>query len=103
VADTEHVHHDWRLVLTCALSPALRAMSPVWAPSGHGVHTMAAKGAPEAAMNLCHIDDSQKVRIAGVVDEPATEGLRVLAVACIASERRLRIMQALTARGETVG
>ncbi len=81
LADTEHLHHDWRLVQTYALSPALRAMSHVWAAVGDGAQTVAAKGAPEAVMDLCHLDDAQKARIAGVVDELAAEGLRVLAVA----------------------
>ena len=35
LAQTEHLHRDWRLVQTYALSPALRAMSHVWtAPEG---------------------------------------------------------------------
>jgi len=81
LADTEHVHHEWRLVQTYALSQALRAMSHVWAASGDGAQTVAAKGAPEAVMDLCHLDDAHKARIASVVDELAAEGLRVLAVA----------------------
>ena len=81
LADTEHLHHDWRLVQTYALSPALRAMSHVWAAQGDGAQTVATKGAPEAVMELCHLDDAQKSRIAGVVDQLAAEGLRVLAVA----------------------
>ena len=28
LADTEHLHHDWQLVQTYALSPALRARGP---------------------------------------------------------------------------
>ena len=48
LTDTEHLHRDWRLVQTYALSPALRAMSHVWAASVQGVQTVAAKGAPEA-------------------------------------------------------
>ncbi len=43
--------------------------------------TVAAKGAPEAVMDLRHLDDAKKVCIANVVDELAAEGLRVLAVA----------------------
>ncbi len=81
LANTEHLHHDWRLVQTYALSPALRAMSHVWAASSDGVQTVATKGAPEAVMDLCHLDDAQRSRIASVVDELAAEGLRVLAVA----------------------
>ncbi len=81
LADTEHLHGDWRLVQTYALSPELRAMSHVWAAAGDGAQTVAAKGAPEAVMDLCHLDEAQKAHIAGVVDELAAEGLRVLAVA----------------------
>ncbi|PKO74595.1 MAG: ATPase [Betaproteobacteria bacterium HGW-Betaproteobacteria-15] len=81
LTDTEHLHRDWRLVQTYALSPALRAMSHVWAASEQGVQTVAAKGAPEAVVDLCHLDDAQKSHIASVVDELAAEGLRVLAVA----------------------
>jgi Ca2+-transporting ATPase len=81
LADTEHLHHDWRLVRTYALSPALRAMSHVWAAPGDGVQTVAAKGAPEAVMDLCHLDDAQRSRIGSAVDALAAQGLRVLAVA----------------------
>ena len=81
LVDTEHLHHDWRLVQTYALSPALSAMSHVWAASGDGTQTVAAKGSPEAVVDLCHLGDAQRARIAGVVDDLAAEGLRVLAVA----------------------
>jgi len=81
LADTEHLHRDWRLVQTYALSPALRAMSHVWAAAGDGAQTVAAKGAPEAVMALCHLDQARSAHIASVVDELAAEGLRVLAVA----------------------
>ncbi len=81
LAETEHLHHDWRLVQTYALSPALRAMSHVWAASGDDIQTVAAKGAPEAVMDLCHLGDAQKIHVASAVDAMAAEGLRVLAVA----------------------
>ena len=78
---TEHLHRDWRLVHTYALSPQLRAMSHVWAAPDAGVQTVAAKGAPEAVMDLCHLTSAQRSHISGVVDSLAAEGLRVLAVA----------------------
>ncbi|WP_066156255.1 cation-translocating P-type ATPase [Hydrogenophaga pseudoflava] len=81
LADTEHLHHDWRLVQTYALSPALRAMSHVWMASDGGAQTVAAKGAPEAVMDLCHLDAAKRAHIAAVVDGLAAQGLRVLAVA----------------------
>ena len=79
--ETEHLHRDWRLVQTYALSPALRAMSHVWATSVDGEQRVAAKGAPEAVMDLCHLDPGQRAHISTVVDELAAQGLRVLAVA----------------------
>ncbi|MGI9216366.1 MAG: cation-translocating P-type ATPase, partial [Hydrogenophaga sp.] len=81
LADTEHLHRDWRLVQTYGLSPALRAMSHVWAASDGATQTVAAKGAPEAVMDLCHLDAAQRAHIATVVDGLAAQGLRVLAVA----------------------
>jgi Ca2+-transporting ATPase len=81
LADTEHLHQDWQLVQTYALSPALRAMSHVWAAAGEGVQRVAAKGAPEAVMDLCHLDAAAQAAITGVVNALAGDGLRVLAVA----------------------
>lgn len=82
LADTEHLHRDWTLVQTYALTPALRAMSHVWATRGDGERTVAAKGAPEAVVDLCHLDEPDRARIAAAVDGLAGQGLRVLAVAC---------------------
>lgn len=81
LAGTEHLHRDWQLVQTYALSPALRAMSHVWARADGGAHTVAAKGAPEAVMDLCHLSAAQRAGIAAQVDALAAQGLRVLAVA----------------------
>ncbi len=81
LTDTEHLHRDWRLVQTYALSPALRAMSHVWEAAGDGAQTVAAKGSPEAVMDLCHLDDAQRVHVASAVDDLAASGLRVLAAA----------------------
>jgi len=81
LARTEHLHHDWRLVQTYALSPGLRAMSHVWAAPEGGMQVVAAKGAPEAVIELCHLDAATQSRIAAAVDALAADGLRVLAVA----------------------
>jgi P-type Ca2+ transporter type 2C len=81
LADTEHLHHDWRLVRTYALTPELRAMSHVWAHDDEAAQTVAAKGAPEAVIDLCHLGRADRDRIAAVADELAAQGLRVLAVA----------------------
>jgi Ca2+-transporting ATPase len=81
LVSTEHLHHDWQLVQAYALSPALRAMSHVWAAPEGGAQEVSAKGAPEAVVDLCHLDAAAQQRIAAAVDALAADGLRVLAVA----------------------
>ena len=78
---TEHLHSDWTLVQTYALSPALRAMSHVWKAHGDNVHTVSAKGAPEDVMSLCHMPADLQAQWAQAIEAMASQGLRVLAVA----------------------
>ncbi|WP_296493681.1 cation-translocating P-type ATPase [Rhodoferax sp.] len=79
--DTEHLHRDWTLMQTYGLTPELRAMSHVWQARMGDAHVVAAKGAPEAIMDLCHLDGPTQESIAGAVDAMAAKGLRVLGVA----------------------
>jgi Ca2+-transporting ATPase len=79
--DTEHLHHDWALVQEYGLTPELRAMSHVWKAQQDQKHVVAAKGAPEAIIDLCHLDADAQARIAAAVDAMAAKGLRVLGVA----------------------
>ncbi len=81
LADTEHLHRDWKLVHEYALTTQLRAMSHVWRAVDGAEHMVAAKGAPEAIMDLCHLDEAAQHRIQGAVDAMADQGLRVLGVA----------------------
>ena len=76
-----HLHPDWALVQTYALSPALRAMSHVWRASDGASHIVSTKGAPEAVMALCHFSPALQAQWGEVVHTMASEGLRVLAVA----------------------
>ena len=78
---TPHLHPDARLLHRYGLSPALRAMVHVWSTDDGQRHTVAAKGAPEAVMDLCRLDAGQRAAITPVVDGLAADGLRVLAVA----------------------
>jgi Ca2+-transporting ATPase len=81
---TEHLHRDWSLVQEYALTPELRAMSHVWraAEAGNtGMHSVAAKGAPEAIFDLCHLEVATQARLQAAVDAMASRGLRVLGVA----------------------
>ncbi len=81
LAQTEHLHRDWALVHEYALTPELRAMAHVWHGQGAGPHVVAAKGAPEAIVDLCHLDAGRRAAVAAAADAMAARGLRVLAVA----------------------
>lgn len=81
LADTEHLHSNWTLVDDYALSPELLAMSRVWQSPDKAERLIAAKGAPEAIVDLCHLDAAQGARILGQAHAMAGDGLRVLGVA----------------------
>ena len=68
------------LVRSYALAPGLLAMSQVWATDGAGWQ-VAAKGAPEAVADLCHLDPATYKAVTAQVDAMAQAGLRVLGVA----------------------
>jgi Ca2+-transporting ATPase len=78
---TEHLHRDWTLVQEYGLTPQLRAMSHVWRAVQGEDHVVAAKGAPEAVMDLCHLDAPTQARIEQAINTMAAQGLRVLGVA----------------------
>jgi len=78
---SEHLHHDWEIVHEYSLSPELLAMSHVWQVEGHEHHLVAAKGAPEAIIDLCHLPEAQARSIEQAAAELADQGLRVLGVA----------------------
>jgi len=81
LAKTEHMHRDWELVKEYPLSKKLLAMSRVWrSPSGKE-YVIAAKGAPEAIIELCHCDLNRQEELSRAVQVMAKEGMRVLGVA----------------------
>ncbi|RQW81635.1 MAG: cation-translocating P-type ATPase [Methanothrix sp.] len=78
---TEHVHKDWSLVQEYPLSKKLLAMSRVWkSPAGRD-YVIASKGAPEAILDLCHLDESMRLQLFENIGSMAKSGLRVLGVA----------------------
>ncbi len=79
--DTEHLHRDWTLVREYGLSPQLRAMSHVWTADDGDAHIVAAKGAPEAVFDLCHLPAAELARAQTAATALADQGLRVLGVA----------------------
>lgn len=81
LAGTEHLHRDWTLVDDYPLSRRMLAMSRVWQSPDTADRMIAAKGAPEAIVDLCHLDAAHGERIGDEVARMAAEGLRVIAVA----------------------
>jgi len=81
LAGTEHLHAGWRLVREYPLSPELMAMSRVWRSPDGTEMLIAAKGAPEAVADLCHMGAEELARLEQKVELLARKGRRVLGVA----------------------
>ncbi|HVZ01319.1 MAG TPA: HAD-IC family P-type ATPase [Dongiaceae bacterium] len=81
---TEHLHPQWGMVKEYELQPGFLAMTRVWdadpADPKDG-YVLAAKGAPEAIIDLCHLPASRGAEIEAAVKAMAGRGLRVIAVA----------------------
>ena len=80
LGNSEHLHPTWPLEREYPLQPELLVFSQLWR-DGDGVPQLAAKGAPEAIADLCHLTPSQARAFLAASDALASEGLRVLAVA----------------------
>jgi P-type Ca2+ transporter type 2C len=78
---TEHLHERWTLVREYPLSPQLLAVSHVWRAPDGGELVIAAKGAPEAIADVCHLEGAAAAELAARAADMAAAGLRVLAVA----------------------
>lgn len=81
LAQTEHEHPDWTLAREYELSSGLLAMSHVWRSADATHDHVAAKGAPEAIADLCHLSDAQRKHVEEQAIHLANRGLRVLGVA----------------------
>lgn len=81
LANTEHVHTDWELIEEYPLSKELLAMSRVWQSSQREQYAIAAKGSPEAIIDLCHLAPELSAQITREVTALAAQGLRVIGVA----------------------
>jgi Ca2+-transporting ATPase len=81
---TEHLHQNWTLFREYPLSSELLSISRAWKPGERPVgdeYVVGAKGAPEAIVDLCHLEPDQAKRISSQAESLAREGLRVLGVA----------------------
>jgi len=80
LAHTEHLHRDWTLLREYPLSPELLAISHVWRSTAQERWIVAAKGAPETVVDLCHLDEPQARAVMKEASTLAEAGLRVLGV-----------------------
>ncbi len=80
LAGSEHIHETWRPLREYPLAPELLAMSHVYAP-GARRFLVAAKGAPEAIVDLCHLAPERAEQVRERVRALASDGMRVLGVA----------------------
>ncbi|MBI2254671.1 MAG: cation-translocating P-type ATPase [Proteobacteria bacterium] len=68
-----------RLLRSYGLRPDLLAMSNVWMTAEGCV--VAAKGAPEAIAELCHLNEAERAAVKTLVDAMGQRGMRVLGLA----------------------
>ena len=78
---TEHLHERWTLLREYPLSASLLSVAQVWRSPETGELVVAAKGAPEAIADLCHLDGAAAGEARDRAAAMGEEGLRVLAVA----------------------
>ena len=78
---TEHLHGSWKVVREYPLAKSLLAISEVWASPDSAEFIIAAKGAPEAIADLCHLPKQDAALLNAAVAGMAAIGLRVLGVA----------------------
>ncbi len=78
--NSEHLHSNWVMEKEYPLSKEMMAMSRVFNSTGTKGKIIAAKGAPEAIFDLCHLDKETKIKYEKAVTEMAATGLRVLGV-----------------------
>ncbi len=78
--DSEHLHPDWPLAREYPLQSDLLVFSQLWHDPAGRPH-LAAKGAPEAVAQLCHLKADASASLLDAAAELAAQGLRVLAVA----------------------
>ena len=79
--NTEHIHTDWMMEKEYPLSKELLAMSRLFTNTGTKEKVIAAKGAPEAIFDLCHLEKNKITELDSAVQQMANAGLRVLGVA----------------------
>jgi len=86
LSNTEHLHPSWRLTREYPLLPELLAVSHVWRTESSGGYTVGAKGAPEAIIDLCHMNEPEARQVLEKVRQFGEARLRVIGVAKAATD-----------------
>ncbi|MDD5673710.1 MAG: cation-translocating P-type ATPase [Chitinivibrionales bacterium] len=81
LAKTEHIHASWTLQREYPLNKELLAMSRVWTSASGNDLVIAAKGAPEAIADLCHLNAARLQELREKIDFLSNQGKRVIGVA----------------------
>ena len=76
-----------RLAFEYGVRPELLAVTQVWGDAASESLLVAAKGAPEAIVELCHLPSPERRKLKEAVDKMAGRGMRVLAVARATADR----------------
>jgi len=79
--EQKFIHKTWNLLQEYPLSNSLMAVSHVWSEPHKNENIVAAKGAPEAIIDLCHLRLGERRNILNKVKEFSHLGLRVIAIA----------------------
>lgn len=80
--ELKQVFRHWECIRSYGLRPDLLAVTHVWRQGrSEPACVVAAKGAPEAIVQLCGLDESTRNAVEAAVGAMAAEGLRVLGVA----------------------
>ena len=74
IKDTEHLHPGWSLAREYPLTPGLLAVSHAWSTGNGDEVVVAAKGAPEAIADLCHLTPAQQESLSRDVAALASAG-----------------------------
>lgn len=77
----EDTYKDFDLIKEYPLSKNLLALSHVWQSKDKKELVIASKGAPEAVLDLCHVNSNERQDILQKVKEMSKKGLRVLGAA----------------------
>ncbi|MFZ5586292.1 MAG: cation-translocating P-type ATPase [Thermodesulfobacteriota bacterium] len=81
LGEREHWHEDWELAREYPLTRELLALSHAWRGAGEPGHVVAAKGAPEAVADLCHLGPEAAARVEEATRAMGRRGYRAVGVA----------------------